>query len=253
MTANIRRLLKEITPVLLLLAFTIILSVFYSDFTPSKGWSVLYRVFVRFIRFSLLLCLPLYTILPIYGTIVGRPRSSLLLVEDKQELFIHPMKHWIFRPFQGIGIGLLFETKLLSALQIITGITTNPLLFLHGRQFQPLRQFVIGGITVVISVLLATLWTLDDTGVRYVNRRDKEIKMIGKYVGVMMPIIFGCYGVFSLIASFSREQVIMYLFKTVIILYPPFAVFAVVHTYFIKSKLERFLKKAHLKSGSIRG
>jgi hypothetical protein len=32
-----------------------------------------------------------------------------------QQLDINPVKHWIFRPFQGIGIGLLFETKLLAA------------------------------------------------------------------------------------------------------------------------------------------
>lgn len=252
MATYILRVLKKIAPVLVFIAFTIIISIYYSDFTSAKGWEILYRVFVRFIRFTLLLCLPLYCILPIYSFIVGRSRTALLMVADKQELFIHPMKHWIFRPFQGIGIGLLFETKLLSALQIITGVTARPFLFFHGGQSQPLRLIVVSGITVIVSVILATLWTLDDTGVRYVNRKDQEIKMIGKYVGTMMPIIFGFYGIFSLLASFSQEQVFIYLFKTIIILYPPFTVFAVVHMHFIKSKLEQFLKKANLESGSIR-
>lgn len=254
MTADLLRTLKKILPALAVLAFTIIISIFNNDFTSAKGGEIIYRVLARFIRFTLLLCLPLYSILPIYSFIVGRSRTSLLMVSDKQKLFIHsPVEYWIFRPFQGIGIGLILQTKLLSALQIITGVTTRPFLFFHGGQSQPIRPIVSSAITIVISIFLATLWTLDDTGVRYINRRDQEIKMIGKYVGTTMPIIFGIYGIFSLTASFSQELVLMYLFKIIIILYPPFAIFAVVHMYFLKSKSEQFLKRVNLESGSIRG
>ncbi len=44
----------------------------------------------------------------------------------------------------------------------------------------------------------------------------------------------------------------IYLFKTVIILYPPFTVFTVVHTLFLKNKAEYFPQRASLKKGSIR-
>jgi hypothetical protein len=84
---------------------------------------------------------------------------------------------------QGIGIGLLFEAKLLAALQILTGVTAQPVLFSSRGQIQLERLLVITGITVVISLLLSTLWTLDDMGIRYANRKDQELKMIGKYVG----------------------------------------------------------------------
>jgi len=111
--------------------------------------------------------------------------------------------------------------------------------------------WVISGITVVISLLLSILWTLDDVGIRYVNRKDQEIRMIGKYVGTLMPLIFGLYGIFSLSADFPTLQVFIYIFKTVIILYPPFTVFTVFHTWFLKNKAEYFFSKGLLGKGGV--
>ncbi len=216
-----------------------------------KGWEVVYRSLFRFFRFTLFLCLPLYGLLPVYGFLVGKISGRLLQMERMEDLRIHPVKHWIFRPFQGIGIGLLFETKLLTALQIVTGVASKPFLLFSRGQFQPGRLLVITGITVMISLLLSMLWTLDDVGIRYHNRKNQEVKMIGKYAGTLMPIIFGFYGIFSLIEDFPTEQVFIYLFKTVIILYPPFTVFAVFHTYFLKNRAEYFSKKISLKKGGI--
>ncbi len=178
-------------------------------------------------------------------------RGRLLQTERIQEMRIHPLKHWVFRPFEGIGIGLLFETKLLAALQIITGVTAKPFLLLPRNQFQPGRLLVISGITVVISLFLSTLWTLDDVGIRYVNRKDQEIKMIGKYIGTVMPILFGFYGIFSLIADFSAAQIFIYLLKTVMILYPPFMVFTICHAHFIKNRGEYLSQISSLKKGGI--
>jgi hypothetical protein len=110
---------------------------------------------------------------------------------------------------------------------------------------------VISGITVVISLFLSTLWTLDDVGIRYVNRKNQEIKMIGRYVGTLMPILFGFYGIFSLVADFPIAQVTNYLSKTVIILYPSFTIFTVFHTRFLRIKAEYFSEKASLRKGGI--
>jgi hypothetical protein len=112
-------------------------------------------------------------------------------------------------------------------------------------------MLVISGITVVISLLLSTLWTLDDVGIRYVNRKDQEIKMIGKYVGTLMPIIFGFYGIFSLIADYPARQVFIFLFRTVMSLYPPFTVFAVFHFRFLRNREEHFSERTLLKKGGI--
>jgi len=152
---------------------------------------------------------------------------------------------------QGIGIGLLFETKLLAALQILTGVTAQPVLFSSRGQIQLERLLVITGITVVISLLLSTLWTLDDMGIRYANRKDQELKMIGKYVGTLMPILFGLYGIFSLLDDYPARQAFVFLFRIVMILYPPFAVFAVMHFRFLRSREQQFSERTLLRTGGI--
>ena len=242
---------KEMMPALVVLFVTIAFYVYFGDITFVKGWEEgIYRVLLRFFRFTLFLCLSLYILLPVYRFIVDKIGGRLLQMEQKKELQVDPMKHWFFRPFQGIGIGLLFETKLLTTLQLVTGITTSPLLFPPGH-FQLGRLLVIIGITIAVSLLLSILWTLDDMGIRYVNLKDQEIKMIGKYVGMLMPIIFGFYGIFRLVSNFPRVQAIIYLFKTIVILYPPFVVFAVFHTHFINSKMVYFTTKGTLQKGRI--
>jgi hypothetical protein len=248
---GVLRLSKEISPALTVLFFSILFSYFFDSSTPIKGREVLLRALIRFIRFALPLCIPLYVLLPIYRFVVARMREKLLQTGKRREPCIHPFKHWIFRPLQGIGIGLLFETKLLAALQILTGVTAQPVLFFSRAQFQLERLLIISGITVVISLLLSTLWTLDDVGIRYVNRKDQELKMIGKYVGTLMPILFGFYGIFSLIADYPARQAFIFLFRIVVILYPPFAVFAVMHFRFLRSREDHFSERTSLKKGGI--
>jgi hypothetical protein len=238
-------------PALVVLFVTIAFYVYFGDITFVKGWEEgIFKVLLRFFRFTLFLCLSLYILLPVYRFIVDKIGERLIQMEREQELQVDPMKHWFFRPFQGIGIGLLFETKLLTTLQLVTGITTNPLLFPPGH-FQLGRLLVISGITIAVSLFLSILWTLDDMGIRYVNQKDQEIKMIGKYVGTIMPIIFGFYGIFRLVSNFPKVQALIYLFKTIVILYPPFVVFAVFHTHFIRSKVAYFLTKGAVKKGRI--
>ena len=249
---GILHLSKEISPALAVLFFSILFSYFFESSTLIiKGWGVLLRTLVRFVRFALPLCLPLYVLLPSYRFVVGRMRGRLLQTENRREPCIRPAKHWIFRPLQGIGIGLLFETKLLAALQILTGVTAQPVLFFSRGQIQLERWLVITGITMVISLFLSILWTLDDVGVRHANRKDQELKMIGKYAGTLMPILFGFYGIFSLLDDYPAQQAFVFLFRIVMILYPPFAVFAVLHFRFLRSREEQFSEGTSLRKGGI--
>jgi len=248
---GVLHLSKEISPALIVLFLSMLFSYFFDGSTPITDREVLLRALIRFIRFALPLCLPLYVLLPVYRFVVARMREKLLLTDKKREECIHPMNHWVFRPLQGIGIGLLFETKLLAALQILTGVTAQPVLFFSRAQFQPGRLLIITGITVIISLLLSILWTLDDVGIRYVNRKDQELKMIGKYVGTLMPILFGFYGIFSLIADYPPKQAFILLFRIALILYPPFAVFAVMHFRFLRNREEHFSERTSLKKGRI--
>ena len=75
--------------------------------------------------------------------------------------------------------------------------------------------------------------------------------MIGKYIGTLMPIFFGLYGIFSLYAQSPGESALIHVFRIIIALYPPLVVLAVAHTYFIRKRLEYFSGRAFLTKGGI--
>jgi len=249
-----RRWSKEIGHAVAILILTICLSIFLGNFTFLRGSEAIYKGFFRFFRITLLLCLPLYLLFPIFrglGRAVQGKEEAFLQVKEKQDLEIHPVRHWLLRPFQGIGIGLLFGIKLLSVLQVMTGATATASLLIPTGQFQPGRFLIVTGITIVISLLLSALWTLDDMGIRYFNRKSHEIRMIGKYTGTLMPVLFGFYGVFGLFSQFQRAEALVYLFQIVVILYPPFAVFSVFHTHFLQKRGETLLHRLLNKKGNL--
>jgi hypothetical protein len=237
---------KEIAPAILILILTISLSIFLGDFTFLKDSEAIYKGLLRFSRITLLLCLPLYLLLPIFGKlgkVAQRKNSAFLQMRENQDLKIHPVKHWLLRPFQGIGIGLLFGTKLLLVLQVVTGSTASASVLIPKGGFQLGRFLIVSGITVLVSFLLSTLWTLDDMGIRYFNRKNHEIRMIGKYAGTLMPILFGFYGVFSLFSQFQKTETLVYLSQIVVILYPPFAIFSVFHAHFLRRNIKSLSRK----------
>jgi hypothetical protein len=238
-------------PVFLVFSFSIIFSLYFSDHSASGSWKVVYRVFLRFFRYTLLLCLPLYLLRPIYRFILEKGKGALIQLGHPSEITIHPLKHWLFRPFQGIGIGFLFATKLLTLIQTITGPLTSSSPPIISGQYQLGRMLLVTTITIVISLLLSILWTMDDMGIRYHNLKDQELKMIGKYIGTLMPLIFGLYGLFSLLAHYPKESTLLHVFRIILAFYPPLVVFAVVHTRFITGKTGFHVREDLLKKGGI--
>jgi hypothetical protein len=250
--ATFCRCSKEMGLPFLVLFVTIALSVYLGEFTFLKGRDAIYMGLFRFFHLTVVLCLPLLALLPIeskLGWFIRRKGGVLFQVEEKQDLEIHPIKHWLFRPFQGIGIGLLFATKLIGTLQILTGSTAKVSLFIPQGEFQPERFFIAAGITVLVSLLLSILWTLDDMGVRYFNRKSHEIKMIGKYMGRAIPVFFGFYGMLSLFGEYPKTEALVYLFQILVILYPPFAVFSVIHSHVVQRRAQNLLERLFTEKG----
>jgi len=241
-----RRWSKELGNAVVVLILTIFISVFLGDFTFLKGSEAIYKGLFRFFRITLFLYLPFYLLLPVFGwlrKVVQRKDSAFLQMKEKQDLEIRPVKNWLLRPLQGIGIGLLFGTKLLWVLQVVTGTTASASLLIPKGQFQFGRFMVVTGITVLISLLLSTIWTLDDMGIRYFNRKNHEIRMIGKYMGTVLPVLFGFYGILSLFGEYSRTETLLYLFQIAVILYPPFALFSIFHAHFVRRNIESLSKR----------
>ena len=241
--------LQDLAPALLVLLFSVPFSLFIVDLTFAKGWLGIYKLFSRYFRFSFFLCLPLFLMPTIYNFLVDKLRGRLIQVEVKDVARIDYKEQWVFRPFQGIGIELLFGTKLLTILQVVMGPEAASSLMPQGL-FQLERFLATAGITLLISLLLSTLWTLDDMGIRYVNRKDQEIKMIGKYAGTLIPAVFGFYGIFVLFANYPIMVASVYLIKIIVILYPPFTIFAVMHSYVVQHHVVSLTERHSVIKGS---
>ena len=64
-----------------------------------------------------------------------------------------------------------------------------------------------------------------------------------------MPVVFGLYGVFSLFDQFSKMQALAYLFQMIIILYPSFTIFSVLHAHFVREKAGELSRRLFIKKG----
>jgi len=102
-----------------------------------------------------------------------------------------------------------------------------------------------------VALFLSVLWTLDDMGIRYFNKRAHELKLVGKYVGTLMPMIFGLYGIFGLMANYALAEALLNIVRAVVILYPPFVLFTVLHTYYIRHRTQFLYTTSVVKQGEI--
>ena len=244
----------EMAPALAILLATLIISTFITEFTFNFGLTALWKTLLRFLRLSLLLTLPLL-LLPSLCTLLeglfNRGIRHLIQLQEDRDPAIHPLKNWVIRPFQGIGLAMLLATKLLTLLEIYTGSKITMDTILPQGVFNLGRFISSIAIGVVVSLLLSFLWTLDDLGIRYYNKKTKELRMIGKYVGLLLPIFFGFYGIIGLFDNNSQVLVVKYVAQMVVVLYPPFVVFNVLHSRYLKSREEVLLKRLKAVSGSV--
>lgn len=232
---------REIGHAVVVLILTIAFSVLLGEFTFLKGTEAIYKGLFRFLRLTIVLCLPVYLLPPILGSIgsvIREQSEAFFRIKENQSLGIHPVKHWLLRPLQGIGVMLILGTKILWVLELAAGEPLSPALLIPKGQFETGRFAVVTGVTILVSVFLSTLWTSDDLGIRYFSRKNHEIRMIGKHVGTLMPALLGFYGAYTLLNRFPMAQALSYLIQIVLILYPPFTVFTVFHAHFLRKRAE---------------
>jgi hypothetical protein len=246
--------LREMSPALALLLTTVIISTFITEFTFNFGLTGLWKTLLRFVRLSVLLTLPLL-LLPSLCTFLqglfNRGTRHLIQMQEDRDPAIHPLKNWVIRPFQGIGLAMLLATKLLSLLEIYSGSKISVDTILPQGAFNAGRFFSLITIGVMVSLLLSFLWTLDDLGIRYYNKKTKEVRMIGKYVGLILPIFFGFYGIISLFQNNTQLIVAKYIAQMVVVLYPPFVIFNVLHSRYLGSHEKVLLRSLKAVSGDV--
>ena len=233
-------------PAIVVLLLTLIISAFFTEFTFITGLESFCKIFLRFFRLSIVLTLPIL-LLPFICSIIQRLLNKgnwhLIHIREERDHTINLLKSWFTRPFQGIGLAMLVATKLITLLQISTSGALNTSAILPPGQFNPGRFLGITIIAVITSLLLSFLWTLDDLEIRHSNRKTGEVRMIGKYVGILLPIIFGFYGIFSLFESHEHLLAVWYIAQMVIVLYPPFMVMTVFHAFYLEKRELLILKR----------
>jgi hypothetical protein len=244
---------KEFSPAFFVLPPAIFFHFFWGHHPNADIWKIIYWVVSRFFGYTAFLCLPLYLVKPIYSAIL-EGRQGFIQVEPSQPFEINWFRHWLFRPFQGIGISFMFATRLLTVIHTISVPSIESAVPFTPGQLNVERIIMATAITVMISLLLSVLWTFDDLGIRYYNRKDQELKMIGKYAGTIVPLLFGLYGVFNLHILHAKqlgESPILHVFQIVITLYPSLVFFSVVHNYFIKKRAKHFSDWVSLTKGGV--
>jgi hypothetical protein len=230
-----REFLQGAWPAVAVLLMTFVISTLITEFTFVGGAKALWVVSLRFFYLSVILLLPIF-LLPrlciLLQNLGNRGKWRLVQIPADRDPRVAPLKNWVFRPLQGIGLMMLMATKLLAVLYAGSAVTASTL---HPpMQFQAERFLSVTSIAFLASALLSLLWTVDDLGIRFHDRKTGEVKMIGKYLGFLLPVFFGFYGIMSLIDTHSQILAARYIAQMVIILYPPFVFLNVFHARYIR-------------------
>ena len=242
----LKRMVIATWPALAVLFLTVLISGFFSGFTFAVGMESLWKILLRFLRFSFILLIPIPLLPHVCGLMQGllnRRDRRLIQIREGRHSDRIPWQIWLIRPFQGIGLAMLIATKLIALVQISTNAAINSSVVLPPTQFHWGRFLSATAVAVMTSLLLSFLWSLDDLGIRRHNRKTGEIRIIGKYLSALLPILFGFYGMFSLFESHERLLAVRYIAQMVLALYPPFLVLAVIHKFYTEKRKLLILKR----------
>ncbi len=233
---------RALWPALAALLATLMVLPFLDEFTFVKGSAAWADVLVRFFRLLLILTLPLF-FLPALCALAGKgfhgESTTLIQIPEKEDLQIRPLKNWLVRPLQGIGLMMLMVTKLGSLLQAYEGVTADFSALPPPGSFTVLRF----ANAILTSLLLSFLWTLDDLGIRQYKWKNGELRKIGKYLGVALPFLAGLYGVASLFRNQTRMEAFIYILQMILIFIPPFLIFSVLHSRYLIWRKKSLLGK----------
>jgi hypothetical protein len=119
------------------------------------------------------------------------------------------------------------------------------------QQFALGRLLALSAIVAFVSMLLSYLWSVDDLGIRHRNNRTGEIKMVGKYLGVLLPTLFGVSGFFSLLHDEPWPLAVGHVMQMAIVFYPPFLTLAVCHALYLQRRGGILLSKITGRPGNL--
>jgi len=238
-------ILRSLWPAFLVLAVNLVLSFFIGTFTFVGGVDAFWKIPFRYVRFSLTLVLPLFLLLPLSGVMyrLFTLGHRELTAAAERETDVSPLKTWLIRPFQGIGLSLLLGAKLIGVLQGYSVVATGSAGVLPPSQFVYSRMLISMAIAAIVSLVLSLFWAMEDLGVSQQNKKTGEVRMIGKYLGVILPVVFGFAGYLSLLHDIPAYLAAQYVLQIAVALYPPFVTLSVCHFLYVQRKADLILTK----------
>jgi len=235
---SLRDSIFEFSPAIVVLVATFVVS--FSAGT-AEGFFLVQsnvRTLVRFLVITMILLVPL-PILPPFIAFVGKRTAEEgflgRLVKGEMESSGQFRKSllWIIRPLQGIGMSMLFSNQFLNLFRNFSEAS-----FLDGL----IRPILFIVVSVLISILFSAIWSLDDLGVKLYLKQTGEIRLVGSYVGTILPVISGALGIYSLFQRSSPVDALLFLGLMVMVLYPPYVLFAVIHDKFLSQRKVRLFE-----------
>lgn len=225
------------SPAIIVFAVTVVLSYFAGT---AEGLSLVQsniRTLVRFLAITTILLVPLL-ILPPFMVFVGSrlTEAGFLGRLVKGETGSIPFRRsilWIIRPLQGIGMSMIFFNQLLTLFR-----TYPEASFIIAL----IRPMVFIAVSVPISILFSIIWSLDDLDVKLYNEKTGEVRLVGSYIGTILPVISGSIGIYSLFQHGSPTEALLLLTLIVMVLYPPYVLFAVTHDKFLTQRKAKFFE-----------
>lgn len=211
------------------------------EFAGQAGPGALLEVLGRCLRLGAALALPLL-MLPwlcaLAGRLINRPPRRLVRMQEPPDLGLTRLKTWLLRPVQGIGLAMLLLSRLLVAVQLYRGD------LLHAADI-PARGHAdpwmhLGGWLVLAcaSLVLGFLWTLDDLGLRLHNQKTGEVRLLGRYLGLLLPLVVGFYGFYSLFDQHDHLLALKLLGLLSVVLYPPLVLLVWLHGRYLARRQE---------------
>ncbi len=236
-----RQILREVWPALAVLLVTILTATFLREFTFTFGSKAAVVILERFFRLFLNFAVPIL-LLPVLCAVaqklLNRHTRHLVLVGEQEDRGFRALQNWVIRPLQGIGLVLFVGGRFFSMLRHVNSslVGTTP----HSPgEFTWERTMNLA----ITSLLLSFLWTMDDLGLRHYNRKTGEIRMLGKYLISILPVVTGFYGMYRYFQNQPPLAAVLMIAQMIIIFYPPLVAFNVLHAHFVDTFRPSLLKR----------
>jgi len=219
-----------VSPAVFVFALTMVISFVTGNPEDLFLTSSIRGIPVRFVVLTILLATPILA-LPRLLTFTWKITKNrdvfgykLVRANTSVDREVSKLVVWALRPLQGISLSLILAERFLGLLEFSTGVS-------YPRFLVSMALLFMGG--AFTSVFLSVVWAFDDLGVRMYNSKTAEVHMPGSSIGTFLPLITGAIGVFGLFHTHLPMDALTDLLEIVMVLYPSYVFFAVLHHEFI--------------------